>query len=76
VRGQNPRRLKTQEGIEWLAGLIHLLVATDRRPDERLEVEGLAVGALEDSRAQAASANGMKVRASDELGWLVVGESP
>jgi len=30
---KSPQELKAQEGIEWLAGLNHLLTATDRCSD-------------------------------------------
>jgi hypothetical protein len=37
---KSPKKLKSQEGIEWLAGLTPLLAATDRYSDEDPEVEG------------------------------------
>ena len=35
---KSPQELKAQEGIEWLAGLTHLLAATDRCSDQSPEV--------------------------------------
>jgi len=41
---ENPRELKTEEGIEWQAGLNTLLGATDRCPDENPGGEAAGAG--------------------------------
>jgi hypothetical protein len=73
---KSPRELKAQEGIEWLAGLNHLLTATDRCSDQNPEGEANGSGGGGATCYKERFANDMREQLVDETSWLGSGENP
>jgi hypothetical protein len=72
---KSPRELKTHERIEWLAGLIRLLAATDRCPEQGPEDGVGGSGSGGETHREENSANDMRARFADEARRLGSGEN-
>jgi hypothetical protein len=75
VSGEKPAGVETQERIEWLAGLIHLLAATDRCPEQGPEVGVGGSGTGGETRREESSANDRRARLADEARRLGSGKN-
>jgi hypothetical protein len=73
---KTPRELKAQEGLEWSAGLNHLLVATDRCLDQHPVGDAAGSGTGWATGREENFANVLRVRLIDEVGRLGSGENP
>ena len=73
---EDPKGLKAQEGIEWLAGLNHLQVTTDRCSDERPVGGAAGTGTGGATWREVKVANDKREQLGDEASWLGSEENP